>query len=278
MGTPTSAPSDEESISQAYAALERLYSEGRWSDAEAAGQALLAMEPGVSAHWRQRVLLVLGHTQLYGLADPAAAAALYQQVLELGSDPMLRDIAAAGLAQCQPVSAPEQPPARPDATPWLTESPADTAAIAPGGKPALKATKTGEVTETAEATNPGQVTRPGKTTHLGQINNLLQANSPEQADSFGQTNSLVQAAETLFSDFVQPVQIAERAQIDFPPQQLIGEQLQEQLQKHPELQLEEPFLEEPFEEPLQEPSSQSLSPEDQAELALGLLRVVIQAN
>ena len=265
MGTPTSAPSDEESISQAYAALERLYSEGRWSDAEAAGKALLAMDPGVSAHWRERVLLVLGHTQLYGLADPAAAAALYQQVLELGSDPMLRDIASAGLAQCQPVSAPEPPPARPDATPWLTESPADATADAPPGKPALEATKTRELTEPEEATNPGQVTHPGKTTHLGQINNLLQANSPEQADSLDQTNSLVQAAETLFSSFVQPVQIAETARTDFPPQQIVGEKLEQQ-------------LEEPFEEPRQEPSSQPLSPEDQAELALGLLRVVIQAN
>jgi hypothetical protein len=217
MGTPTSAPLDEESISQAYAALERLYSEGRWSDAEAAGKALLAKDPGVSAHWRERVLLVLGHTQLYGLADPAAAAALYQQVLELGSDPMLRDIAAAGLAQCQPVSAPEPPPARPDATPWLTESLADATADAPPGRPEL------------EAPSPGQ------------------------------------AAETLFSGFVQPVQIAETAQTDFPPQQMVGEQVQEQLQKHPEQQLEEP-------------SSQPLSPEDQAELALGLLRVVIQAN
>jgi len=33
-----------------------------------------------------------------------------------------------------------------------------------------------------------------------------------------------------------------------------------------------------LEEPRQDPSSQPLSPEDQAELALGLLRVVIQAN
>ena len=265
MGTPTCAPSNEKSISQAYAALERLYSEGRWSDAEAAGQALLAMELGVSAHWRERVLLVLGHTQLYGLADPAAAAALYQQVLELGSDPMLRDIASAGLVQCQPVSAPEPPPARPDATPWLTESPADATVDAPPGTPELEATKTGEVTEPAEATNPGQDTHPGKTTHLGEINNLLQANNPEQADSLGQTNSLGQAAETLFSGFVQPVQIAETAQTDFPPQQRVGEQLQEQLKKHPEQQLEEPL-------------SQQLSPEDQAELTLGLLRVVIQAN
>jgi len=266
MGSPSSAPSDEESISQAYAALERLYSEGRWSDAEAAGQALLAMDPGVLAHWRERVLLVLGHTQLYGLADPAAAAALYQQVLELGSDPMLRDIASAGLAQCQPVSAPERPPARPDATPWLTESLADATADAPPGKPALEATKTREVTEPEEATNPEQVTHPGKTTHLGQINNPVPKNNANRV------------AETVFSSFVQPVQIAETAQTDFPPQQRVGGQLQEQLQKHPEHQLEEPFLEEPFEEPRQDPSSQPLSPEDQAELALGLLRVVIQAN
>jgi len=217
------------------------------------------MDPGVLAQWRQRVLLVLGHTQLYGLADAAAAAAHYQQVLELGSDPMLRDIASAGLAQCQAMPAPEPPPARPDATPWLTESPEDAAAV-------------------VRATNPEQVTHPGKTTHLGQINNLVQANNPEQADSFGQTNSLVQAAEMLFSGFVQPVQIAETAQTDNPPQQIVGEQVQEQLQKHPEQQLEEPFLEEPLEEPRQDPSSQPLSPEDQAELALGLLRVVIQAN
>jgi hypothetical protein len=255
MGSPSSAPSDEDTISQAYAALERLYSEGRWSDAEAAGQALLAMDPEVLAHWRQRVLLVLGHTQLYGFADPAAAAAHYQQVLELGSDPMLRDIASAGLAQCQAMPAPEPPPTRPDATPWLTESPEDASAV-------------------VRATNPEQVTHPGKTTHLGQINNLVQANNPEQADSFGETNSLVQAAEMLFSGFVQPVQIAETAQTDFPPQQIVGEQVQEQLQKHLEQQLEEPFLE----EPRQKPSSQPLSPEDQAELALGLLRVVIQAN
>ena len=184
----------------------------------AAGQALLAMVMAVDldamAHWQERVLLVLGHTQLYGLADPVAAAAHYQQVLELGSDPMLRDIASAGLAQCQAMPAPEPPPTRPDATPWLTESPADAGRV----------------------------------------------------------------AETVLSSFVQPVQIAEIAQTDFPTQQLVGEQVQEQLQKHLEQQQEEPFLEEPFEEPRQKPSSQPLSPKDQAELALGLLRVVIQAN
>jgi hypothetical protein len=230
MGTPTSAPSDEDTISQAYAALERLYSEGRWNDTEVAGQALLAMLdrlvvqldhsgttfPQASSYWRERVLLVLGHTHFYGLDDPAAAAAQYQQVLDDGSDPMLRDIASAGLAQCQAMRASKPSPALPDATPWLNG-----------------------------------------------LQSIVQANNPEQTDSSGQT------AETLFPGFVQAVQIAEPTKTEFPPQQIVGEQVQEQLQKHLEQQLGEPR---------QEPSSQPLSPEDQDELALGLLRVVIQAN
>ncbi len=109
-----------------YAALERLYSERRWAAVEASAAVLLAaMDGEVDAQGdgaevgdlRSRVLLLLGHTRLYGFNDAGGAAEHYRQVLAAQPEPLLLGIAQEGLNQC--LAATEPSPA--DAMPWLEQ-------------------------------------------------------------------------------------------------------------------------------------------------------------
>jgi len=110
---------NDQSIDQ-YAALERLYSERRWAEVEASAKILLAE---VDGDLRSRVLLLLGHTRLYGFKDAGEAAEHYRRVLAAEPEALLLSVAQAGLNQC--LAAEEQSPAEgpspADAMPWLEQ-------------------------------------------------------------------------------------------------------------------------------------------------------------
>ncbi len=101
-----------EQANDQYAALERLYSERRWAEVEERAEILLAELDG---ELRSRVLLLLGHTRLYGYKDAGVAAEHYRQVLAAEPEALLVDIAQEGLNQCLAA----QVPSPADAMPWL---------------------------------------------------------------------------------------------------------------------------------------------------------------
>jgi hypothetical protein len=82
---------------------------------------------------RQRLQLLLGHTYLYGYQDRATATGFYSRVRAATQEPLLRDIADQGLAQCASQAAPPaktlevksgQTPVEPinnSAMPWLEQ-------------------------------------------------------------------------------------------------------------------------------------------------------------
>ena len=117
---PSPTPEDQ------YAALERLYSERRWAEVEASAEILLAEIAGEVdgqgdgpevGDLRSRVLLLLGHTRLYGYNDAGIASEHYRQVLAAEPEALLLGIAQEGLNQC--LAAEEPSPA--DAMPWLEQ-------------------------------------------------------------------------------------------------------------------------------------------------------------
>ena len=111
-----------EMLQQRYSAIERAYSERRWPEVESLSQALLAeLAPNPADPLQLRLVLLLGHTRLYGLADPSGARHYYDSVLEHCEEPTLRDIAQQGLAQCGP-AAEQQPTSSEAAAPWLADS------------------------------------------------------------------------------------------------------------------------------------------------------------
>jgi hypothetical protein len=85
-----------------YAAIERMYSLGQWQQVLDASDALLAALPGDDdPSLRQRLLLLQGHTRLHGLGQIDAATALYQQVLDSQPEPVLLAVAQHELARAQ---------------------------------------------------------------------------------------------------------------------------------------------------------------------------------
>ncbi|MFQ6539495.1 MULTISPECIES: hypothetical protein [Aphanothece] len=94
-----------ESLRQRYAAIELVYSERQWPQVESLSHALLVDLPDDPADpLRQRVVLLLGHTRLYGMGDVATARRHYEAVLKNGAEPTLRQIAEQGLEQCAEVA------------------------------------------------------------------------------------------------------------------------------------------------------------------------------
>jgi hypothetical protein len=121
---------DSQQTNDQYAALERLYSERRWAEVEASAEVLLAE---IEGDLRSRVLLLLGHTRLYGYNDAGVAAEHYRQVLAAQPEALLVGIAQEGLNQC--LAAKEPSPA--DAMPWLEQ----VAGPAPANSPAPEAAR-----------------------------------------------------------------------------------------------------------------------------------------
>ena len=254
MANPAPEPSGEDTTPQAYAALEKLYSEGRWSEVEVASQSLLETLPW-GGDWGARVVLLLGHTRLYGFADPEGAATHYKQVLgwceagegsnnsseALQANPealaILKSIAAAGLAQCQPEPTDLRPEPAPTLTASLTSSP--TPPLSASQEPMLHATPW--LAETEHQPQPGST----------------------QATPSASTPTM--DADNALTAFVQPVQIAETPEIkSLPPitdhYPLPREATPANVQPPPNNQL------------------QPLAPEEETELGQGLLRVVVRAN
>ncbi len=77
-----------------YAAIERMYSQGQWQQVLDASEALLAsLQGNDNPSLRQRLLLLQGHTRLHGLQQHDAAITLYQQVLDSQPEPVLLAVA-----------------------------------------------------------------------------------------------------------------------------------------------------------------------------------------
>ncbi len=89
---------------QRYAVIEQAYSREKWATVLGDGGALLEeLRPSDNpqlAGLKLRLLLLLGHTQLYGYGDKAAAAGYYGSVAEQSSEAALTRIAEQGLKQC----------------------------------------------------------------------------------------------------------------------------------------------------------------------------------
>lgn len=87
---------------QRYAAIELAYSERRWAAVEQLSRELLKELPSdPSDPVRLRVVLLLGHTRLYGLEDWVLARQYYGTVLEHSTEVTLQELAQQGLLQCE---------------------------------------------------------------------------------------------------------------------------------------------------------------------------------
>jgi hypothetical protein len=127
-----------EMLQQRYSAIELAYSERRWAEVESLSQALLAeLSPNPPDPLQLRLVLLLGHTRLYGLADPSGARHHYASVLEHCDELTLRDIAQQGLEQCAQLS--EAASSTDPAAPWLGS---DEQAQPSGGNPETEASAT----------------------------------------------------------------------------------------------------------------------------------------
>ena len=94
-----------ESLRQRYSEIELAYGERRWPEVESLSHQLLIDLPDEPSHpLRQRVVLLLGHTRLYGMGDVPAARRHYEALLRNGLDSTLREIAEQGLRQCVEVA------------------------------------------------------------------------------------------------------------------------------------------------------------------------------
>ena len=130
-----------DTLEQRYSAIELAYSEQRWAEVERLSQALLAeLGPNPADPLQVRLVLLLGHTRLYGMADPAGARHHYASVLEHCDEPTLREIAQQGQEQCdqhQPVALTSGPISKPTgkpAAPWLGEDNRSAPAAAEPGR------------------------------------------------------------------------------------------------------------------------------------------------
>ena len=121
--------------SDRYAAIERAYGEGRFSDALQGAEALLhelqASASGPESETAlSRLQLLTGHIHLYGLGQPQDAQAYYQAVASSTAPSTLVDLAQAGLQRCQLQPAAQEEPSSQQAigdlpelpaTPWLNQ-------------------------------------------------------------------------------------------------------------------------------------------------------------
>lgn len=134
---------------QRYAVIEQAYSKENWATVLGDGEELLAqLRPSDNPQLiglQMRLQLLLGHTQLYGYGDKAAAAGFYGAVVAQSREAALTRIADQGLKQCgidelpREAATPAEPttaigPA-PDAgitspaAPWLTTAPVTKPAV-----------------------------------------------------------------------------------------------------------------------------------------------------
>ena len=93
-------------LQDAYIAVERAYSLQEFPEALRLALELAPRIPsGSEDQLDLRLQLLLGHTYLYGLALPQQALPCYQKVLQLSVDPTYRDLAEQGVSLCQQAGA-----------------------------------------------------------------------------------------------------------------------------------------------------------------------------
>lgn len=142
-----STPEPQHTPDLQYSAIERLYSEGRWPEVLQASEALLAELPQEQNQpLRPRLQLVIGHTLLYGLADPSGAETRYRSVLGDTDEQVLREIAEQGLSRC-------------DEQRQAVAAPADLASMDPPGSDAADAGSSAAIHQATEA-GPSQAAMP----------------------------------------------------------------------------------------------------------------------
>ena len=265
---------------QRYAAIELAYSERRWAEVESLSQELLQDLPGDPADpLRLRLVLLLGHTRLYGMGDAAAAREHYSSVRDHGNEPTLLEIAKQGLEQCLQL---EQPTASAptaaapwltgsgqgtapgagssgtstgtDAAPWLT--PAATAQQAPEPAPAAQEAPAA-VEAPAAIETPAAVPAPDSGIDIG----------PEDLEPTGSVEpEATPAADPLVAEIVEePEQIAVALADPQRRQEVALDVLKEQAQARPALAATP-------QDPLHF-DADALSPEELQELSRGLLRL-----
>jgi hypothetical protein len=89
-------------LQEAYVAVERAYSLQQFPEALRLALDLLPRIPtGSDDQLDLRLQLLIGHTYLYGLGLPQQALPCYQQVLKLSYDPTYRELAEQGVTLCQ---------------------------------------------------------------------------------------------------------------------------------------------------------------------------------
>jgi hypothetical protein len=132
-----SSPSAD-TLEQRYSTIELAYSEQRWAEVERLSQTFLAeLGSNPADPLQQRVLLLLGHTRLYGMADPAGARRYYASVLDHCDEPTLREIAKQGQEHCDQHQqvAPTSTLTSNPAAPWLGDDhPGTPAGAEPGSR------------------------------------------------------------------------------------------------------------------------------------------------
>ncbi|MFM7361576.1 MAG: hypothetical protein ACKO25_07090 [Cyanobium sp.] len=148
---------------QRYAVIEQAYSREKWGTVVGDGVELLEeLQPSDNPQLtglKLRLQLLLGHTQLYGYGDKAAAAGYYGSVAEQSGEAALTRIAEQGLKQCaidEAAAAPTTGAAVTAAPAFLAEAAPGPAVTAPGGTaPAAPwLTKTGAATAAAATASP----------------------------------------------------------------------------------------------------------------------------
>ncbi len=269
---------------QRYAAIELAYSERRWEEVESLSQELLQELPGDPADpLRLRLVLLLGHTRLYGMGDAAAAREHYTSVRDHGNEPTLLEIAKQGLEQCQQL---EQPAATAPtaAAPWLTGSAQETApgAGASGAStgtdaaPWLTPAATAQpAPEPAPAPAPAAQEAPAAVEAPAAIEAPAAVPAPERGIDIGPADQeptgtvepdATPAADPLVAEIVEePEQIAVALADPQRRQEVALDVLEEQAQARPALAATP-------QDPLHF-DADALSPEELQELSRGLLRL-----
>jgi hypothetical protein len=103
---------DQASFDSKYGVVELAYSQGRYDEALSGAEALMQEVEGTGNRPQVlRLKLLLGHINFYGLQQPLRAGQLYRNVLDNALDPTYRDLAAQGVEltekALQQASAPE---------------------------------------------------------------------------------------------------------------------------------------------------------------------------
>ncbi|MEB3168004.1 MAG: hypothetical protein VKK97_04650 [Synechococcaceae cyanobacterium] len=247
----TAAP---DSLQQRYEAIEQVYSERQWDAVAHLSEALLLELPIDPGHpLRQRLQLLLGHTYLYGYEDPTTASGFYSRVRDATQEPVLLDIAEQGLGKCASLLN-TSPAAAEEPTPEVQAAAPETAA---GGQ-SFPMTAT-PVADAGERAN-GTAAMPWL--------ELLAGEEPATAELEPVLEPVVQTLPEL-----EPVPELELEVVD-EPELIAVAQANPATAEQLEVAVRELAPGDARPDPA-EPVA-GLSPEESAELAKGLLRVVIR--